>query len=773
MLVSNPGKNIIRLCFGSKEFPKAEQSIIGISIDSNTVGTAAESEIRLETKENGALEFYLTDSKEGEGAEDQLLLRMYQPELAPQPVMHYQNAGGLQTIKTVDGERTFADNLIPVHDRTAYRAKLYFDLKPDETIHGFGQAEEGIFDYRHENQYLYQHNMRSPMPFFVSSRHYGILIDTGSLMYWNPNEGHHHPDAPVNCPYLFLDTVDYLDLYFIYGASYDDIIKGYRLLTGKAPLLPKWAYGYIQSKCEYRTQEELLSIVKKYRELHIPLDCVVQDWNTWEAGKWGNKHVDKKRFPDLKAANDEIHRMHCHSMISIWPTMSSGEDHDEMKAKQHLLLDDSTYDAFSEEGRKIYWQQFNKDLFSSGFDSMWADSTEPFTGLDWNGAVLREPFERYMLVGGEHKKYLDAAKASTYTLEHSKGLYEGQRETTDTKRVIVVTRSAWAGIQRYGVVPWSGDISATWPTLKKQVTEGINMAASGLPWWSNDAGAFFVVKDNYPLKGCGHNQNPFVEWFWHGAFEQGINDSAFREFYTRWLQYACFLPIMRSHGSDAPREIWNFGSEGEPYYDAIEDAIRLRYKLLPYIYSLAGMAHFDSYTLLRGLFFDFPEDKTACAIEDQYMFGPALLVCPVTEPNATERRCYLPETSAKLWYDFYTNTAYKAGQWVTADAPLNRIPLFVPGGSIIPVEPKCVEYADETSDEPLELRVYAGCNGHFTLYEDSGDGYAYEKGEYNRVSLNWCDDTGVLTVEKAEKLFNNSINKRLYTQSLVDKPDRA
>jgi alpha-D-xyloside xylohydrolase len=683
------------------------------------------------------------------------------PELTAKTVYRYRSAGGpVRTLKTVDGERNFSGPLLPREDRSAWRARVFFDFAEDEGIHGLGQGEEGIYDYRGRTQYLYQHNMRTPVPFFLSTRGYGVLFDCGCLMTFNGGgEG----------PYFFFDTLDALDFYVIRGETPDRIIRGMRALTGRAPLLPKWAFGYIQSKEAYRSQEELVETAREYRRRHIPLDCVVQDWNTWEPGKWGDKRPDKSRYPGIAGANRELHALQVYSMISLWPNTRAGGDHEEFEAAGLLLEDRSTYNAFDPEARRLYWQQVSRELFSGGFDSWWCDSTEPFSGPDWSGPVLREPWERYTLVGEEHKKYLDPALANCYGLEHARGIYENQRAETGEKRVFNLTRSGWAGSQRYGAALWSGDTSARWDVLAKQIREGLNLCMSGLPWWTLDIGGFFTVREKWQNRGCGMDKNPEPFWFWQGDFEEGVKDPGYRELYLRWLQFACFLPIFRSHGTDTPREIWRFGEEGEVFYDAIEGFIRLRYCLMPYIYSLAAMVSLEDYTMFRSLLFDFGEDKKARTLGGEFMFGPAFLVCPVTEPfrfgpggvplnKKEEWPCYLPGEA--LWHDFWTGELHRGGGEITVPVPPDRMPLFVRAGSIVPTETAPLEYAGQVSPEPLEIRICPGADGSFSLYEDSGDGYDYERGRYNRITLEWNDRDRTLTMGPAEYRFPQSILNR-------------
>lgn len=762
LLVESPARGILRVRLGT-EGPGGV-SPIGILPSGSSYPVRAEEgagdyrfdagSLRLRISKTGAS--FVWETEEG-----RVLLSQPFPELTAKRVYRYRSEGGpVRTLKTVDGERNFADALIPVEDRSAWRARVFFDFAEDEGIHGLGQAEEGISDYRRRTQYLYQHNMRSPVPFFLSTRGYGVLFDCGCLMTFNGGE---------EMPYFFFDILDALDFYVIRGEDPDRIIAGMRALTGRAPLLPKWAFGYIQSREAYRTQEELVETAREYRRRRIPLDCVVQDWNTWEPGKWGNKRLDKSRYPDIAAANRELRSLNVHSMISLWPNARSGEDHDEFEAAGCLLEDKATYNAFDREARRLYWKQTNRELFSGGFDSWWCDSTEPFSGSDWSGPVLREPWERYTLVGEEHKKYLDPALANCYPLEHARGIYENQRAETGEKRVFNLTRSGWAGSQRYGAALWSGDTSARWDVLNKQICEGLNLCMSGLPWWTLDIGGFFTVREKWRNRGCGMDGNPEPFWFWQGDFEEGVQDPGYRELYLRWLQLGCFLPLFRSHGTDTPREIWNFGEKGDIFYDAIESAIRLRYRLMPYIYSLAAMVSLDDYTMLRSLLFDFGGDKKAQALRGEFMFGPAFLVCPVTEPfrfgpggvplnRKEEWSCYLPGDT--LWHDFLTGETYRGGREVTVPVPPGRMPLFVRAGSIVPVETAPLEYAGQVTGEALELRIYPGADGSFSLYEDSGDGYDYETGRYNRVKLEWNDRDRILTMGPAEYPFPQSILNR-------------
>lgn len=699
--------------------------------------------------ETGILTWYQKDTK-------QFYLQEAGKSLSKIDVIRYtlgDEAPIIDRVKTVDGERNFIRNLKPVVERTAYQGKLNFNWQEEEGIYGLGQAEEGIYNYRKHTQYLYQHNMRIPMPMFVSSNGYGILIDCCSLMTFNDDD---------DGSYLFMDTIDQIDYYFMAGDKLDDIIEGYRYLTGKAAMLPKWAYGYIQSKEQYYTADELVEIIKHYRELHVPIDGVVQDWNTWEPGNWGEKSVDKKRYGNLKECISKIQNMNAHAMVSVWPNMNTGgKNHTEFFEAGYMLNDYATYDAFNDKARELYWKQAKEELFNSGFEAWWCDSTEPFSGPDWGGEVKREPRERYELVGNEHKHYLDPAKANAFALMHAKGIYENQRKETNKIRVLNLTRSGYSSGQKYGAMLWSGDTCATWENMQIQIVEGLNMGLSGYPYWTLDIGAFFTVGSNWKNRGCGCNTDPTPKWFWKGNYNEGVHDAGYCELYVRWLQLGTFLPMFRSHGTDTPREIWNFGKKGDMFYDAIEKFIKLRYRMMPYIYSMAGAVRLQSATIMRSLLFDFMEDARAREIKDGFMFGTSLLVYAVTEPMYYEaenhkidkekkKSCYLPQGAD--WYDYWSEDFYTGGQEISVEIPIDCIPLFVKAGSIIPAIDG-LQYADEKSGQPMELQVYPGADGCFVLYEDEGNNYNYEEGAYTTIEMKWNNACQKLTIGKRQGNF--------------------
>lgn len=642
------------------------------------------------------------------------------------------SAGEVATDRGADGFRARAEGSNQIFDRTAYHTKLEFEWQEDEALYGLGSHEEGMMNLRGQHQYLYQQNMKAVVPALISTRGYGVLVDSYSLMSF-------HDDSFGS--YIWTDVDDEMDFYFIYGPEFDQIIEGIRHLTGDAPMLPKWAYGYIQSKERYISQEELIDIAREYRERELPIDGIVLDWQSWTGELWGQKTLDPQRFPDPSEMMRQLHALHVKLMVSIWPIMKEGGDnHREMSEHGYLLGNQATYDAFTDGARRLYWEQVHAGLFSHGVDAWWCDCTEPFEA-DWTGQVKPEPEQRMLINTAEAKRYLDPEYINAYSLLHSKGIYEGQRSVTDHKRVVNLTRSAYAGQHRYGTITWSGDISANWETLRKQIADGLNFCVTGSSYWTMDIGAFFV-----------RNQENL--WFWNGDYNEGVADLGYRELYVRWFQFGAFLPIFRSHGTDTPREIWRFGEPGDLFYEALVKYLKLRYRLMPYIYSLAGAVAHRCYTMYRVLAFDYREDPRVHDIDDQFLFGPAFLVAPVTTamyygPNSRKlhdvrkmRQVYLPSGG---WYDFWTDEHLEGGKTIDAKADLDTLPLFVRAGSIIPMGPD-VQHTGEQPEAMLLLKVYPGQDGSFTLYEDEGDTYHYENGAYSMIEMSWDDTNRRLTI---------------------------
>ena len=612
-------------------------------------------------------------------------------------------------VDTPDGKKRVVTNATREYYKTLYRMRLPLKFSADEGIYGLGQQEHEPLNLRNSTVWNCQHNRAIALPFMVSTKGYGILLSTGSpFKFVGQNDG----------GYFYIEAGDELDYYVIAGGM-KQAISGYRKLTGAAVLLPRWAYGYIQSQEAYETGAEMVEIAKGCRERGIGVDCIVEDWNSWEPGKWGQKTVDKQRFPDLKALTDELHGLHAHMMLSIWPNMANGTDNNSEFKKENLLLAGSdAYDAMDPKARAIYWKQANDGLFSQGLDAWWCDSSEPWTP-EWSVKEVPEESEIYYRYLSTAFDLVPPEKSNMFAFYHGTTMSEGQRSAQDKKRVCNLTRSAWAGQQRLGCIMWSGDISATWATLKDQIAVGQNFCASGIPYWTLDIGGFFIKK------GASH--------FWNGDYDEGWNDPEFCELYTRWYQYGAFLPVFRAHGTDFRREMWNLTGEN---YDAVFKANRERYKLLPYIYSLAGNAWLNGGTLMTPVAFCFPDDKNTYNLDDQFMLGDALMVCPVTEYGARSRNVYLPKG---VWYDRNTGKKYEGGTVITADAPIDAIPVFVRAGSIIPEFEPALSTEEAWAEHKLSLRTYPGADGEFTLYEDSGDGFGYEKGEYSLTKYIWHD----------------------------------
>jgi len=670
--------------------------------------------------------------------------------------------------QSIDGARAAASEFETVFDRDAFEAKLEFQFAPDEAIFGLGSHEEGYSNLRGRERLLYQQNMKIVVPYFVSTLGYGVLLDCGSLMTFR--------DGPEGACW-WADVVDELDFFFIAGGSFDAVTRNLHELTGKTPMLPKWAFGFAQSKERYVNARELVDVVREYRRRKVPLDLIVLDWKSWPNGAgWGQKNFDAIRFPDPRELTEELHSLGARLMVSIWPIMTGDcPNQRELQERGLMLGNQSTYNAFLPKAREVYWAQAERGLFAQGVDAWWCDCTEPFEA-DWSGETKPEPHPRLLLNTEASKKYLDPGQINTFSLLHSEGIYEGQRRATSAKRVVNLTRSGYAGQHRYATICWNGDICAMWQALRNCIPEGVNFCATGEPYWTVDIGGFFI------------NHDPKL-WFWRGDYEEGCRgltdmnalgpdpkdtgcrDLGFWELYTRWVQYAAFLPMFRSHGTDAAREIWRFGDEGNPFYDTITKYIRLRYQLIPYIYSLAAQVTLNGRAMLRAVALDFPADVKTHNLTDEFLFGPALLVCPVTTPmyyaknslpitDATmSREVYLP--SGASWFDFWTEKVFAGGQTITADAPLEKMPFYVRAGSILPLnEP--MQFVDEHPAAPYEIRVYCGADGAFTLYEDAGDGYDYERGAFALVVFSWNEARGELTIGARQGTFSGLVASREY-----------
>ena len=606
-------------------------------------------------------------------------------------------------------------------EKTLHSERFVNMWDTQEAFYGLGQHQGGVWNYRGEAVDLSQDNTNISIPMLLSSRGYGIFWNNGSRSRFN--------NRFVHAFYLSSEVSDSIDYYFLYGPDFDHIIAAYRELTGSVPLFGKWAYGYWQCKNRYDSQQELLAIAQKYRELHIPLDNIVQDWFWWNI--MGDP-VFNKNYPDPNGMVDALHNDHVHLMISVWPYFRPGSPvYDDMDKRGFFIaktiapsfhpVGQALYDAFNPDARKYYWNLMDNALFKIGADAWWLDTTEPETeGRETNILVTNK------VNGGEN----GARYANEFPLYTTSAVYDGQREASGKKRVFILSRSAYAGEQRNAAAVWSGDIDPNWETFRRQIPAGLNYSLSGLPYWTTDIGGFVSA-------------NP--------------DDPAYRELYVRWFEFGAFCPIFRAHGTRTTNqnEVWSYGPEAQKILVAYD---KLRYRLMPYIYSLAWKTTSEGYTIMRPLVMDFREDVRAQNVGDQFLFGPAILVNPVTEPGATTRRLYLPNAQ---WYDFWTGTSIQGGRSLNAPTTIDRMPLYVRAGSILPLGPD-VEYATQKSADPIELRVYRGANGTFILYEDENDTYNYEKGLYATIPMAWDDSTQSLTIGDRTGSFPGMLEKRTF-----------
>jgi alpha-D-xyloside xylohydrolase len=544
-----------------------------------------------------------------------------------------------------------------------------------------------------------------------------------------------------------------IDYYFIYGPGLDRVIAGYRQITGPAPMLPEWTFGFWQSRQRYKTQQESLDVLAQYRTNQVPIDTIVQDWFYWKADQWGSHEFDPARFPDPAGWVRDIHnKYHGRVVISVWPKFYVTTTNFAIMRSHHFLYEenlahdiqdwmgypDTFYDAFNPGARDLFWSQISQKLFSKGFDGWWMDASEP--------DMLPTPTldgQRIHL----HPNYLGsgAEMMNAYPLENTRGIYEGQRKEKPDQRVFILTRSAFAGMQRYPAAVWSGDSSSTWTAMRLQITAGLGFCLSGFPYWSMDSGGFSVPS-----------------WF-----SDGRNPDEWAELNTRWFEFAAFVPLLRVHGESPNREMWEFGGDSSPAWKAQVKFDRLRYHLLPYVYSLAGGVTQQGGTIMRPLVMDFPADTNVFNIGDQYMFGPAFLVNPVTSYQARSRSVYLPKTPGG-WYDFWTGNSFDAAQTVDAPAPYDAIPIFVRAGSIVPFGPE-IQYIGEKPADPLTFYIYAGADGDFTLYEDDGQSYKYEKGAFAEIPLHWNNASQTLTIGKYKGSFDGMLKKRTFQFVLISK----
>ncbi len=631
-----------------------------------------------------------------------------------------------------------------------------FTLDKDEAIYGLGQQQQGKMVQRNLKLNMVQGNTDDYVPFFQSNKGYGLFWDNYSPTVFADDQATTSFTSEVG------DCIDY---YVMYGGNADGVIARMRELTGQAPMFPLWTYGYWQSKERYKSQDELVGVVKKYRELNVPIDGIIQDWQYWGNNYlWNAMDFLNPEFYDGKKMVKDVHDLKAHMIISIWNSFGPQTKQYRELDKIGALMNFGTwpqsgsekwppnrdypsgvrvYDPYNPAARDIFWKYLNAGLLSAGIDGWWMDSSEP-DHLDFKPSDM------------DNKTYLGSFRKvrNAFPLVTVGGVYNNQRKVDSSKRIFILTRSAFAGQQRFGANTWSGDVTASWNALRNQISAGLNFSLSGIPYWNSDIGGFFLTR-----------------------FRKKLADPEYRELYVRWLEFGTFCPMMRSHGADAPREIYQFGKRGDRAYDAIEKYINLRYSLLPYIYSTSWDVTANQSSMMRALVMDFANDKNALDINDQYMFGKSILVSPVTKamyikPGATTdagnqedftvvktKETYLP--AGTDWYDFWTGEKFSGGKKVTKETPLDIIPLYIKAGAIIPKGPS-VQFAEEKKWDTLELKIYTGANGQFVLYEDENDNYNYEKGAFSTIRFDWDNANKSLTISDRSGSFPGMIDSRTF-----------
>ena len=657
-----------------------------------------------------------------------------------------------------------------------------FFLDKDEAIYGLGTIQNGKMNRRGEKKRMEQSNLEDFQNVLQSIKGWGLYWENYSPTLFEDNANGMTFDSEVG------KGIDY---YFMYGGSADGVIAQMRHLTGDVPMFPLWTYGFWQSKERYKTAAETESIVDQYRTLNVPLDGIIQDWQYWGSNYlWNAMDFLSEDFVNGPQMIKNVHAKHAHFMISIWASFGPQTQQFRELAEKNLLLPFETwpqsglshiwpprkdypsgvkvYDAFSPEARAIYWKHL-KRLYDYGTDAWWMDSTDP----DFFNP--RESDYAHPVYGGTWRSQRNA-----FPLETVRGIYQSQRKDDRGKRIFIMTRSSYAGQQHYGSNMWSGDVNSSWDMLRKQVPAGLSFSLTGNPNFNTDIGGFFC--------GSYNTQGP----------ASAPRNPQFQELYVRWMQYGLFCPVFRSHGADAPREIWQFGKKGEPIYDAIEKMIRLRYRLLPYLYSTAWQVTSNNDSYMRPLFADFAADKKVWNMTDEFLFGRSILAAPIVDPQYTEEKIirtdamtgwdrqrvsdgspvgeidwhatktatkYLPKGA--VWYDFWTNKQYKGGQTVTLETTIDRVPMFVRAGSILPLGPE-MQWVGEKKWDNLELRIYPGADGIFMLYEDEGDNYNYEKGAYSVIQFSWNDKTHTLTIGDRQGSYPGMLQNRRFAVVLPD-----
>ncbi len=592
-----------------------------------------------------------------------------------------------------------------------------------EGLYGLGQHQNGVFNYRGTVIELAQANTDVAIPMYVSTKGYGLLWNTAAAS-WFDNRFPSEIKLRSNAAHA-------IDYYFFYGPEMDQIVHTYRTMTGHAPMFGQWAYGFFQSKDRYKSDAELLKIAGEYREQHVPLDVVVQDWYWWV--HQGDPEFRPEDYADNVGMLRKLHDQHVHAMLSIWAMFDpQSKNWQEMKARGFTIPDTTDYDATNPAAGDFYWKNLVGKEFAQGWDAFWMDSSEPEKAYGHGGQSDAVLADKKVFIGN------GALYTNVFPLMHAGVVHDHWRQTTDQKRVFVLTRSGFAGMQRYAAMTWSGDVFSTFQAFNRQIPAGLNFALSGMPYWTTD------------IAGYGP------------PYARDTRDPAYQELYVRWYEFGAFCPIFRTHGHRAneENEVFSYG----PATPTLIAYDKLRYRLMPYIYSQAWNVTHNDGTIMRPLVMDWRTDEKVWDIGDQYMFGPSILVSPVTQEGATSRWLYLPQTAG--WYDFWTGKKTAGGQRIVAAAPVDRLPLYVKAGSIVPMGPE-IEWAGEKPAAPIEIRVYRGADAAFDLYEDAGDTYAYEKGEHSTIPMKWNEATATLTIGARTGEFPGMVRQRVFRVVLV------
>ena len=723
---------------------------------------------------NRAFKLYDKDGKEGQltgtyvdkngqkivRGEDSIYFEYAMPEASE--ICNKTDKGGIQNLPkgfALNGSKVVYEGYVEAPSNSFYQFILYYAGYMKIYIDGKLVVPERWRTAWNPNSYKFE----TPIKKGVKTP---IRIEwqpDGDVSYCGLRVAAPRSEAEKNQLSIWSEMSPDMDYYFIAGQNLDEVISGYRTLTGKASLYPKWTLGFWQSRERYQSSKDIEDNLKKFRDLKIPVDNIVQDWNYWKLDSWGSHEFEAARYPNPQAMLDSVHAMNGRFMISVWPKFyDTVKNYKELDAKgwmyHQAIKDDihdwlgfrgSFYDAYSDGARKMFWRQMDENLYSKykfGIDAWWMDASEP------NVRDCTPMWYRKALSGptalGTSTEYFNA-----YSIVNADAIYNGQRSVNPNQRVFLLTRSGFAGEQRYSTATWSGDIATRWEDMRAQMTAGLNYSMAGLPFWGMDQGGF-----------CVENRYVAAQQEFDKTGKENADLKEWRELQARWNQFGCFVPLYRTHGQWPTREVWNIAPANHPAYKTIVAYDKLRYRLMPYLYSMAGMVHFKDYTMMRGLVMDFNGDDKIYDIKDQWMFGSALMACPVGEYQKYSRNVYLPKQ--KGWYDFYTGKHYAGGQTIVADAPYEKIPVFVPEGSILPVGPE-MEWSDQKKPELIDLYVYAGKDGSYTLYEDEGTNYNYEKGKYATIDFQYDDAQKTLTIGARKGSFDGMLQKRRFNVVLV------